>query len=97
MCASFLVSLIAPRPLLLQTGDTDIWSDPKGEFLAALSATPVYALFGKSGLTTGQMPQAGQRIGGTLGYYMHEGGHGTIPADWEVFLDFIEQHLGARD
>lgn len=36
-----LISLIAPRPLLLQTGDTDNWSDPKGEFLAAVAAEPV--------------------------------------------------------
>ena len=90
---NLLVSLIAPRPLLLQTGDTDIWSDPKGEFLAARSATPVYALLGKTGLATDQMPQAGQRIGGTLGYYMHEGGHGTVPSDWEVFLRFMQENL----
>ena len=91
--ANLLVSLIAPRPLLLQTGDTDIWSDPKGEFVSALSATPVYDLLGQSGLQTGQMPQPGQRVGGTLGYYMHAGGHGTVPSDWNVFLQFMEQHL----
>ena len=34
--ANLLVALMAPRPLLLQTGNTDKWSDPKGEFLAAL-------------------------------------------------------------
>jgi hypothetical protein len=88
-----LVSLIAPRPLLLQTGNTDIWSDPKGEFLAAVAATPVYQLLGRDGLKTEQMPQAGQLIGGALGYYMHDGGHGTIPSDWEVFLQFMERHF----
>lgn len=93
---NLLVSLIAPRPLLLQTGDTDIWSDPKGEFLAALSATPVYEMLGRSGLPTGQMPQAGQVVGGALGYYLHAGGHGTVPSDWEVFLQFMERHLAPR-
>ena len=44
-----LVALMAPRPLLLQTGSTDYWSDPKGEFLAAVAAEPVYKLFGKQG------------------------------------------------
>lgn len=91
--ANLLVALIAPRPLLLQTGSTDIWSDPKGEFLSAVAATPVYQLLGRDGLETGQMPQAGQLVGGTLGYYMHAGGHGTIPSDWEVFLRFMETHL----
>ena len=32
MDANMLVALIAPRPVLLQTGTTDFWSDPKGEF-----------------------------------------------------------------
>ena len=40
--AHMLVALIAPRPVLLQTGDKDFWSDPKGEFLAAVAAGPVY-------------------------------------------------------
>jgi hypothetical protein len=90
---NLLVSLIAPRPLLLQTGDTDIWSDPKGEFVAAWSATPVYELLGASGLKTAQMPPPGRRVGGTLSYYMHDGGHGTIPSDWAVFLDFMAEHF----
>jgi hypothetical protein len=93
--ANLLVALMAPRPLLLQTGNTDIWSDPTGEFVAAVSATPVYRLFGREGMETEQMPQTGLLVGGTLGYYMHAGGHGTIPSDWEVFLQFMEQHLKA--
>jgi len=40
--AHLLIALIAPRPVLLQTGDSDLWSDPKGEFLAAIAAGPVY-------------------------------------------------------
>ena len=91
---NLLVSLIAPRPLLLQTGDTDIWSDPKGEFLAARSATAVYELLGASGVTGAQMPPPGRRVGGALSYYMHDGGHGTVASDWAVFLDFIEENFG---
>src|SRR6185437_16217068 len=75
MDANMLVALIAPRPLLLQTGNTDYWSDPKGEFLAAVAAEPVYHLFGEKGLETDAFPPAGKFVGGTLGYYMHEGGH----------------------
>jgi hypothetical protein len=29
----------------------------------------------------------------TLGYVMHDGGHGTIPSDWDLFLRFMQQHL----
>ena len=88
-----LVSLIAPRPLLLQTGDTDRWSDPKGEFLAAAAATPVYRLLGKQGITTDTMPAAGQPLLDTLSYFMHSGGHGALPSDWDVFLKFLDTHL----
>ena len=88
-----LIALVVPRPVLLQTGDTDRWSDPKGEFLAALAARPVYELFGKSGPKDDKMPLAGQLAGDTLAYYMHAGGHGTIPSDWDVYLKFLEQRL----
>ena len=91
--AHMLIALIAPRPVLLQTGDTDVWSDPKGEFLAAVAAEPVFRLLGKQALGTEQMPPAGQPILHTLGYAMHAGGHGTIPSDWDLFLKFMQMHL----
>jgi hypothetical protein len=91
--AHLLVALIAPRPVLLQTGDKDFWSDPKGEFLAAVAAEPVYKLFGKQGLGTDQMPAAGEAILHDIGYYMHEGGHGAIASDWNIYLKFMQQHL----
>jgi hypothetical protein len=88
-----LLALIAPRPVLLQTGNQDKWSDPKGEFLAAVAAEPVYRLLGKQGLGTNQIPPAGKAILHTIGYYMHDGGHGTRPSDWDVFLKFMQMHL----
>jgi hypothetical protein len=92
--ANMLIALLAPRPLLLQTGDTDYWSDPKGEFLAAKAADPVYAFLGKQGLETNEWPPAGTLVLHTLAYYMHSGGHGTLPADWKVFLQFLKTELG---
>ena len=88
-----LLALIAPRPVLLQTGDNDAWADPRGEFLAAVAAEPVFKLLGKDGPGTNQMPAAGQPILNTLGYFMHAGGHGTIPSDWDVFLKYMQMHL----
>lgn len=92
--AHMLVALMAPRPLLLQTGDTDYWSDPKGEFLAAVAAEPVYRLFGKKGPGGDVMPAAGdQTMLNALGYYMHAGGHGTVPSDWPVFITYLKKFL----
>jgi len=91
--AHMLPALIAPRPLLLSTGDQDRWPDPKGEFLAAVAAGPVYRLLGKEDLGTDRFPPPGQPILHTPGYSMHAGGHAAIPWDWDVFLQFMEKYL----
>jgi hypothetical protein len=91
--ANMLIALVAPRPLLLQTGSTDNWSDPKGEFLAAVAAGPVYRLLGKQDLGTDVWPAAKQPILRDLSYYMHDGGHGMVTTDWDIYLDFLKAHL----
>lgn len=93
--ANLLVALVAPRPLLLQTGDADHWSDPKGEFLAAVAAGTVYRLLGKPDLGTDVWPGPGQPLwhDGGLNYYMHAGGHGTVPSDWPIFVEFLKRNL----
>ena len=93
MDANLLIALIAPRPLLLQTGSTDYWSDPKGEFLAAVAAGPVYQLLGKDPLDTDVWPAAKQPILHDLAYSMHEGGHGMVASDWDIYLEFLKMHL----
>jgi dienelactone hydrolase len=97
MDAHMLVALMAPRPVLLQTGDTDKWSDPLGEFLAAVAAGPVYRLFGKRDLETERVPASGVAILHDVAYYMHKGGHGMNAedgtSDWDVYLDFMDMHL----
>jgi len=91
MDANLLIALIAPRPLLLQTGSSDYWSDPKGEFLAAVAAGKVYKLLGKEDLGTAVWPEAKQPIFHDISYYMHEGGHGMVPSDWGIYLEFLKR------
>ncbi len=93
MDAHMLIALIAPRPLLLQTGNTDYWSDSKGEFLAAVAAGPVYKLLGKDPLDTDVWPAAQTPILHDLAYYMHDGGHGMVPTDWDIYIQFMKMHL----
>ena len=93
-----LLALIAPRPLLLQTGSTDFWSDPKGEWEALQAAKPVYQLLGQSAAPAASWPEAGdesQMMYG-LGYVMHEGGHGVLPEDWDRFVRYLKQFLIAE-
>ena len=85
-----LLALIAPRPVLLQTGSTDYWSDPKGEFLAAVAAGPVYKLLGKQDLGTDVWPAAKVPLfSNGLNYYMHDGGHGMVPTDYDIYVEFL--------
>lgn len=93
--AHFLVALVAPRPLLLQTGNTDYWSDPKGEFLAAVEATKVYKLFGETGIETTEMPPPNDTsfLFNKLGYFMHDGGHTVLPEDWKHFIEYMKKFL----
>jgi hypothetical protein len=88
-----VIALLAPRAILLQTGNTDKWSDPYGEFLAAKAATPVFELVGEKGIEVEKLPEPGVPLMNTLGYFMHDGGHGTLPSDWDVFLKFMQIHL----
>jgi hypothetical protein len=91
--AHMLLALIAPRPVLLVTGNTDKWSDPKGAFVSAVAAGPVYDLLGKQSLSTSDLPPAGKPILHDIGFYMHDGGHGIRPSDWDVILKFMQMHL----
>lgn len=89
--SNMLLTLIAPRPVLLQTGSTDYWSDPKGEFLAEVAAGPVYKLLGKQGLGTDVWPAAKVPIfSNGLNYYMHQGGHGMVPSDYAIYVQFLK-------
>jgi hypothetical protein len=89
--AHMLLALIAPRPVLLQTGSTDYWSDPKGEFLAAVAAGPVYKLLGKQDLGTDVWPAAKVPLfSNGLNYYMHDGPHGMVPTDYDIYVQFLK-------
>jgi len=87
-----LLALIAPRPVLLQTGKYDHAADPKGEFLAAVAAGPVYELLGKRGLGTSEWPPR-EPILHDLAYTMNDKGHGVQPGDWDIYLQFLRMHL----
>jgi hypothetical protein len=89
-----LVALMAPRPVYIATAELDYWGDPRGAFLAAKHAEPVYLLFGKKGLGVDAMPAVETPMGITIGYHMRKGGHGLNSYDWNCFLDFADRQFG---
>ena len=92
--AHSLLSLCAPRPVFMNAGTQDSWTDPYGIYLTGVSATPVYELLGKQGLIIkDSKPQIDRAyIEGSIGYRYHEGGHTDAP-DWPAFFEFAQRHL----
>ena len=89
-----LIALCAPRPVYVNGGLTDQWSDPKGEFLAMVAAGPVYRLLGYKDLGVTDLPPLDTPItGGDLAFHYHSGGHMAVPADWKAFLDFADRRF----
>jgi hypothetical protein len=89
-----LVALMAPRPVYIATAEQDYWGDPRGSFLSAKYAEPVYRLFGEVGLGADDMPPVETPVGDFIGYHNRKGGHGLNEYDWEQFLNFADRHLG---
>ena len=92
--AHALIALCAPRPVFISAGAAgDEWTDPKGMFLAAAYASPVYELLDAGGLGSETYPPVGTLMeGGALAYRQHELGHTPGP-NWSHFLDFVARHF----
>jgi hypothetical protein len=91
--AHMIMAMIAPRPLMIIAGETDAWSDPYGEFLAARLASPVYRLFDKGGVDG--LPPLDVATQHDLVYMMHAAGHGPAPQDTPAILGFLDRHFHA--
>jgi hypothetical protein len=103
-----LIALCAPRPVFLSAGNNpgpinpdgtvpvnDAWVDPKGSFLAAVGAGPVYKLLGAKDLGTTEFPPINTPItDGELGFQQHTGGHTPAPT-WPTFVTFASRYLEA--
>jgi hypothetical protein len=91
-----LVALCAPRPVFIASAEGDTWADPRGEYLSAKHASPVYELLGVPGLPGDDMPAVNESVIGTLAYHMRSGKHDILLEDWQRYLDFADRHFKAE-
>jgi hypothetical protein len=89
-----LIALCTPRPIFIGSGDKgDYWCDPKGMFMAAVAAAPVYKLLGKKDLGTTEFPMLETGLlDGDIAFRQHKEGHVMAP-NWIVFLDFAARYF----
>ena len=89
-----LLALIAPRPLYVESGSEDRWSDPHGEFLGLAYAAPAWQLYGIEGFTPDQWPAVEQPVTrGRTGYHIRAGRHEILRYDWLQYLSFADRFL----
>lgn len=88
-----LLALIAPRKVYVASADKDQWADPKGEFLSAYHAGPVYQLYGLNPIKTDKIPEIHHPIMEDIGYHIRTGVHDVTDYDWKCFMDFTDKHF----
>jgi hypothetical protein len=88
-----VISLIAPRPIAIGSAEGDLYSDPEGEFLGGVYASPVYKLFGLEGLPTTKWPGVNEPVSGQIQYHIRPGNHNILTYDWQQYLNFMDKHF----
>jgi hypothetical protein len=63
-------------------------------FLSAKHASPAWDLLEAQGLGVDTMPAPDTPVLSRVGFFLRPGEHDLLPADWAVFLDFADRHLG---
>lgn len=89
-----LLALMAPRPVYVASAEKDNWADPKGEFLSAYHASPIYQLYGKKGMESIENPEKNKAyLHQDVGFHLRDGGHYIADYDWHRFIDFANYHF----
>ncbi len=92
-----LIALCAPRPVFIGAGDHgDEWVDPRGSFLAAVHASPVYKLLGANGVSSIEYPPLNMGLlNGDIAFRRHSEGHTPAP-NWPYFIAWAGRYFSDK-
>ena len=90
-----LLSLCAPRNVVIGGAYEDFWADNDGQFLSPVLASPVWELYGEKGLIgASRLPEIGDSLlDGKLGFYLRSGKHFLSRYDWNVYMTKFKEIL----
>ncbi len=91
--AHFLLSLIAPRHLMIGAAEDALWADAKNDFLCIAAANEAYGIYGLSGLVhNGEFPPADTELDeGDCLYHYRRGTQYLSRRDWNAYISFIDK------
>ena len=90
-----LLAAIAPRPLYVKSNEEDAWAGPDEELRSCKLASPVYELYGLSGVVIDDEKIVIDKPyhDGTIAYHRAPGDHDLTAHDWSMFMDFADKYL----
>ena len=91
---NWLLSLVAPRKLMIASASEDLWADPNSEYLGAFAASEIFKLYGLSFAGPDRFPVPGDSFyDGDVTYHQRIGKHYLSRKDWNHYLPYIRTHL----
>lgn len=80
-----LLSLIAPRYLMVGGALEDVWADNEGQLLSCQLCSPIWRLYGKNGLIN-EGYELGDYSEGEVCFHLRAGTHFHSRDDWKIYM-----------
>ncbi len=82
-----LISLVAPRNIVVGCAKEDFWADNDGAYESCNLSSPVWHLYQKNGFVCGDYSEdACSFLQGEIGYYIRRGSHFLSREDWGYYM-----------
>lgn len=94
-----LLSLVAPRSVMIGGAIEDVWADNEGQFLSCYLASPIWRLYGKNGfIHENKLLNAGEMLlDGEITFHLRHGEHFLSRYDWNVYMKKFREILNEND